>query len=47
MTYRELRQILYYVDNQCMSVKDLRETLFSVENQDEKINVIKLGRLTN
>ena len=46
MTYRQLRQILFYVDNQKLNVKELRETLFDIENQDDEIDVIKLGRIT-
>ena len=46
MTYRQLRQILFYVDNQNLNVKELRETLYDIENQDDEIDVIKLGRIT-
>ncbi len=38
MTYRELRKVLYQVEDQTMSVRDLNDILYKIENQNEKIN---------
>jgi len=37
MTTRELREALYHLSNQNMTVKDLRAMLFAVEDQDAKL----------
>jgi len=37
MTPRELRQLLFQIDNQNMTVKELREKLFRFENQDKEL----------
>jgi hypothetical protein len=39
MTARELREALYYIENQKMTVEQLRKALFEVEKQDEPLNV--------
>ncbi len=37
MTTRELREILFSVENQELTVRQLREILFDVKEQDEQI----------
>ena len=37
MTTRELRTILFHLDDQNMTVKELREMLFNVEDQDAEL----------
>lgn len=46
MTVRELREILFDVENQELTVRELRAILFDVEEQDEKLNGSKLSKLT-
>ena len=36
---RQLREILFYLDNQEMTVKELRNKLFDVEQQDKQVDV--------
>jgi hypothetical protein len=36
---RQLREILFYLDNQDMTVRELRKQLFSVELQDKQVEV--------
>ena len=36
---RELREILFYVENQKMTVEELRHKLFDVKDQDKQENV--------
>ncbi len=35
MTVRQLRHVLFYIDNQDMTVRELRALLFEVEDQEE------------
>ena len=37
MTTRELREILFSIDNQELTVRELRAILFDVVDQDEEI----------
>jgi len=37
MTTRELREVLFHLNDQNMTVKELREMLFNVENQDAEL----------
>ena len=37
MTPRELRNLLFKIDNQNMTVKELREKLFRFEDQDKEL----------
>lgn len=46
MTTRELRQMLFTVDNQEITVKELRAILFNVDEQDEELTENDLMRLT-
>ena len=46
MTVRELREILFDVENQELTVRELRAILFDVEEQDEKLNGYELSKLT-
>ena len=46
MTVRELRSILFHVDNQEITVKELRKILFDIEEQDKEIDDLELSRLT-
>lgn len=46
MTVRELRQMLFNVDNQEMTVKELRALLFKVAEQDEELTDVAMLRLT-
>ena len=46
MTVRELREMLFNVENQELTVKELRAILFEVEEQDEKLETIDMIKLT-
>lgn len=46
MTARELRQMLFEVENQEMSIKELRAILFEVEDQDAELRPVDLMKLT-
>ena len=46
MTTRELRQILFEVDNQDLSIKELRAILFNIDEQDEELSNSKLNEIT-
>lgn len=46
MTVRELRQLLFQVQDQELTVKELRAILFQVLQQDEEITELQLRRLT-
>lgn len=46
MTVRELRSILFEVENQDLTIKELRAILFNIDAQDEKISTSELKRLT-
>jgi len=39
ITPRELRRILYQLDDQSMTVEQLRKALFDVDNQDEPLSI--------
>ena len=47
MTYRELRLVLFHVDKQDMTVKELRKILFEKLDDDEGITPDGLRRLTS
>ena len=36
---RELREILFHINDDKMSVKELRAKLFDVQNQDEQVSI--------
>lgn len=46
MTVRELRQMLFNVDNQELTVKELRDILFAVDEQDNELTDTQLKLLT-
>ena len=46
MTTRELREMLFNVENQELTVKELRAILFEVENQDDELEVCEIIKLT-
>lgn len=46
MTVRELRQMLFNVDNQELTVKELRDILFDVKEQDNELTDTQLTILT-
>ena len=46
MTVRELREMLFNVENQELTVKELRAILFEVEEQDEELKVSDIIKLT-
>lgn len=46
MTVRELRNILYNVENQELTVKELRAMLFEIEEQDEEFTEVEMIKLT-
>lgn len=35
----DLRAILFYIDNQQLTVKELRDTLFQVQDQDKELPI--------
>ena len=39
ITPRQLRKILFHIDNEDMTVKELRKRLFDIDNQDAPVNV--------
>lgn len=47
MTVRELRELLFHVDNQEMTVKELRNILFKVENQDDEMRAKSIADNVN
>lgn len=47
MTTRELRNILFNVENQELTVRELRIILFGVDNQDEEITEFQINKLTD
>jgi hypothetical protein len=38
MTVRELRELLFNVNNQNLTIAELRSILFRIENQDKELN---------
>ena len=46
MTARELRNVLFEIENQKMTVKALRDILFEIENQDEELKPEDIFKLT-
>ena len=46
MTTRDLRNILFSVENQELTVRELREILFNVEEQDKELTTSKMRELT-
>ena len=46
MTARELRSILFNVENQNISVKELRDRLFAIEDQDSELTQKTMYELT-
>ena len=46
MTIRELRALLFNVENQDLTVKELRALLFQVDEQDAEITETQLMNLT-
>lgn len=46
MTVRELRNMLFNVDDQELTVKELRAILFEIDEQDEEITEAQMFRLT-
>jgi hypothetical protein len=47
MTVRELRELLYHMNNQEMTVKELRNILFNVENQDDDLRAKSIADHVN
>lgn len=50
MTVRELRTMLFNIENQELTVKELRAILFEIKDQDEELkasDIIKLTRKEN
>ena len=43
MTIRELRAILFEIDNQDMTVRELRAILFEIDNQNKNIDPTDLN----
>lgn len=46
MTVRELRNMLFNVDNQELTVKELRAILFEIEEQDKEFSEVEMFKLT-
>lgn len=46
MTTRELRLMLFHVENQEITVKELRSILFEVKEQDEELKPSDIATLT-
>lgn len=46
MTTRELRKMLFSVDNQELTVKELRAILFNVDEQDKELTDVDMMHLT-
>lgn len=46
MTTRELREMLFEIENQDMTVRELRSILFEVEDQDAEIKPVDLLKMT-
>ena len=47
MTARELRQMLFEVENQNLTVKELRQLLFTIDNQNEELTAETVKNVTN
>lgn len=47
MTTRELRNLLFHVENQDMTIKELRLRLFDEEKQDEELSPQSFKIITN
>jgi ribosomal protein L12E/L44/L45/RPP1/RPP2 len=47
MTVRELRELLFHVDNQEMTVRELRELLYHMNNQDDEMRAKSIADLIN
>lgn len=47
MTTREFRKMLFSVDNQELTVKELRDILFDVVDQDKELTDVTMMSLTN
>ncbi len=47
MKIRELRALLFNLDNQDMTIKELRSILFQVENQDKELTNSDMLELDN
>jgi hypothetical protein len=45
MTVRDLRRLLFEIENQNLSVRDVRARLFHVEDQDTPMDVRDIARL--
>lgn len=45
MTVRDLRRLLFEIENQDLSVRDVRALLFEVEDQDTPMDVRAIARL--
>lgn len=39
ITVKQLREMLFHIDNQEMTIKELRRRLYSVDNQDAELVV--------
>lgn len=46
MTTRELRNLLFNVENQNLTVKELRALLFETEEQDKELTETEIARIT-
>ena len=46
MTTRELREMLFFVENQELTIKQLRSILLEIENQDAKLEHFDIFKLT-
>ena len=46
MTVKELRAILFNVENQEMTIKELRSILFEIEEQEKEIDGLELSIIT-
>lgn len=45
MTVRDLRRLLFEIENQNLTVRDVRTLLFDVDDQDTPMDVLDLARL--
>lgn len=45
-TARELRAILFNVQDQKMTIEELRKVLFDAENQDKEITLFDIAKIT-
>lgn len=46
MTTRELRNMLFNVENQELTVRELRAILFEIDEQDEELTESEINKLT-